>query len=139
MPTDNDTQPCWHPVGHIQQDQEGTAFCVSCELQQAQDKIEYLRAWIIEAASAWNLDGSKATDLIECAGLVRMCHEGRQALDENARLHKEIDDLRMTVAVQEVAIRRHMADWKDPLQLRARLNTILRDLEIETGQGGGND
>lgn len=47
-------------------------------------EIAELRATIIEADSAFNLDGHVSA-WEETAGLVRMCHEGRHAMDECAR------------------------------------------------------
>jgi hypothetical protein len=47
-----------------------------------------LRATIIEADSAFNLDGH-VSDWEETASLVRLCHEGRAALDELTKRHSE--------------------------------------------------
>jgi len=50
-------------------------------------EVAELRATIIEADSAYNLDGYTST-WEETAGLVRMCHAGRAALDELTRQQK---------------------------------------------------
>lgn len=51
-----------------------------------EDTIRQLRAEIIAADSAYNLNGRIST-WEETVGLVRMCHEGRHAMDELAWLH----------------------------------------------------
>ena len=54
------------------------------EISTLRAEIAELRATITEADSAFNLDGHIST-WKETAGLVRMCHEGRYAMDECAR------------------------------------------------------
>lgn len=58
------------------------------------DEIEQLTNWIIEADSVFNTDGHTSKNLDECVGLVRMCHEGRAALDKQQDLEAEIMRLR---------------------------------------------
>lgn len=45
-----------------------------------------LTAWILEAAAVFNTNGAAPESLDAALGLVRLCHEGRAALDELARL-----------------------------------------------------
>jgi BMFP domain-containing protein YqiC len=54
-------------------------------------RISKLEAWITEASSAFNIDGSKDT-LEEALGLVRMCHEGRAAIDRVAELEATLKE-----------------------------------------------
>jgi DNA repair exonuclease SbcCD ATPase subunit len=54
-------------------------------------RVEELERWITEASSAFNLDGSKDT-LEDAAGLVRMCHEGRAAIDRVAELEATLKE-----------------------------------------------
>jgi chromosome segregation ATPase len=58
------------------------------------DERDELRAWIIEADSAFNRDGKPAASVDECTGLVRMCHEGAAALAEVADLREQLAKLR---------------------------------------------
>jgi len=62
-----------------QENQELNARIGKLEAENAE-----LTRWIIEADSAYNLDGHVSVFPDECLGLVRMCHEGRAALDELA-------------------------------------------------------
>lgn len=72
-----------------------------------------LRAWIIEADAAFNLDGKPAASVDECMGLVRMCHEGRAAIDEVARLRAELDTARdMLRNVPVPDYRSEYAEWQ---------------------------
>lgn len=61
-------------------------------------EIEELRNWIVEADSAFNADGYISKYPEECLSLVRMCHEGRAAMDRVRTLEIEIKRLKTIVA-----------------------------------------
>ena len=56
----------------------------------AEAQVAMLRNWIIEADAAFNVDNKPAETLDDCLGLVRMCHEGAQALAEVESLRAEL-------------------------------------------------
>jgi hypothetical protein len=70
------------------------------ERDAARAEAAELRAWIIEADAAFNVDGEPAASVADCVGLVRMCHEGATALSEVARARAaraEAAELRKTL------------------------------------------
>ena len=63
---------------------------LQARLRQRDSERDALREQIIEASSAYNLNGHIDT-IDETLGLVRMCHEGAQALKENIELHARLE------------------------------------------------
>ena len=69
---------------------QAEAETLLAERDAARAEATELRAWIIEADAAYNVDGKPAASLDECAGLVRMCHEGAKALHEVEELRAQL-------------------------------------------------
>lgn len=63
-------------------------------IDELKAEVARLHAWIIEADAAFNVDNKPAVSVDECAGLVRMCHEGAAALEEVTSLSAELDTAR---------------------------------------------
>lgn len=79
--------------GYPDSDLVSLATTLNARNEWLEAENERLTAWIIEADAAFNSDGQPAANLDECAGLVRMCHEGRAAIDEAARLSDRVKGL----------------------------------------------
>lgn len=82
----------------VRAERDALAAALAAKTEQVAGLLEErddLRAWIIEASSAFRFDGGTDT-LEEALGLVRMCHEGAAALTENAELRAKLTAARDT-------------------------------------------